>query len=136
VLAEDVMLLTAQDQEGNIFTLVDALGERNGAKALAQFRLLLETNEIIDMTGMIYRQFRLLVQAREILDEGGNNRQVEQELHVLPFIAEKLVRQAQRFSMAQLLAIYERLLAIDEDIKTGEMPGDVAFELFIAELTR
>ena len=136
VLAEDVMLLTAQDQEGNIFTLVDALGERNGAKALAQFRLLLETNEIIDLTGMIYRQFRLLVQAREILDEGGNHRQVEQELYVLPFIAEKLVRQAQHFSMAQLLAIYERLLAIDEDIKTGEMPGDVAFELFIAELTR
>jgi len=64
VTAEDVMLLTAQDQEGNIFTLVDALGERNGPKALAQFLLLLETNEMIDLTGMIYRQFRLLIQAR------------------------------------------------------------------------
>ncbi len=136
VTAEDVMLLTAQDQEGNIFILVDALGERNGPKALEQFRILLETNEILDLTGMIYRQFRLLVQAREILDEGGYIRQIQQELHVLPFIAEKLTSQARQFSMAQLLAIYTRLLAIDEAIKTGEMPGDVAFELFIAELTR
>jgi DNA polymerase-3 subunit delta len=136
VTAEDVMLLTAQDQEGNIFTLVDALGERNGPKALEQFRILLETNEILDLTGMIYRQFRLLVQAREILDEGGDSRQIQQELHVLPFIADKLASQARQFTMEQLLAIYTRLLAIDEAIKTGEMPGDVAFELFIAELTR
>jgi len=85
---------------------------------------------------MIYRQFRLLVQAREILDEGGDSRQIQQELHVLPFIADKLTSQAQRFSMAQLLAIYTRLLAIDEAIKTGGMPGDIAFDLFIAELTR
>ena len=136
VTAEDVMLLTAQDQEGNIFTLVDALGERNGPKALEQFRILLETNEILDLTGMIYRQFRLLVQAREILDEGGDIRQIQQELHVLPFIAEKLTSQARQFTMTQLLSIYTRLLAIDEAIKTGGMPGDVAFELFIAELTR
>ncbi len=136
VTAEDVMLLTAQDQEGNTFILVDALGERNGPKALEQFRILLETNEILDLTGMIYRQFRLLVQAREILDEGGDARHVQQELHVLPFVAEKLTSQARQFSMAQLLAIYARLLAIDEAIKTSEMPGDVAFELFIAELTR
>jgi len=136
VTAEDVMLLTAQDQEGNIFTLVDALGGRNGPKALEQFRILLETNEILDLTGMIYRQFRLLVQAREILDEGGDSRQFQQELHVLPFIAEKLTSQARQFTMAQLLAIYTRLLAIDEAIKTGGMPGDVVFELFIAELTR
>jgi DNA polymerase-3 subunit delta len=130
------MLLTAQDQEGNIFTLVDALGERNGPKALGQFRILLETNEILDLTGMIYRQFRLLVQAREILDESGDSRQIQQELHVLPFIADKLASQAWQFTMAQLIAIYTRLLAIDEAIKTGGMPGDVAFELFIAELTR
>jgi len=136
VTAEDVMLLTAQDQEGNIFILVDALGERNGPKALEQFRFLLETNEILDLTGMIYRQFRLLVQAREILDEGGDIRQIQQELHVLPFIAEKLTSQARQFTMTQLLSIYTRLLAIDEAIKTGGMPGDVAFELFIAELTR
>lgn len=135
VTAEDVSLLTEQDQEGNIFTLTDALGERNASKAMEQFRLLSETNEMAELSGMIHRQFRLLIQAREILDEGGGSRQVEQELRVLPFVSEKLIAQARRFSMGQLLDIFRHLLKIDEDLKTGGMPGDVAFELLIAELT-
>ncbi len=135
VNAQDVVLLTSQEQEGNIFSLVDALGERNGSKAMTQFRILSEKNEMIELSGMIYRQFRLLIQAREILDEGGSSRQVEKELHVLSFVADKLTSQARRFSMAQLLDVFGRLLQIDEDMKSSGMPGEVAFELLIAELT-
>ncbi|HNW95425.1 MAG TPA: DNA polymerase III subunit delta [Anaerolineaceae bacterium] len=135
VNTQDVVLLTSQEQEGNIFNLVDALGERNGSKAMTQFRILSEKNEMIELSGMIYRQFRLLIQAREILDEGGGSRQVEKELRVLPFVADKLTSQARRFTMAQLLDVFGRLLRIDEDMKSSGMPGEVAFELLIAELT-
>jgi hypothetical protein len=38
--------------------------------------------------------------------------------------------------MRQLLEIYDRLLKIDMDMKTGGTPGDVAYELLIADLTR
>ena len=135
VSTQDVVLLTSQEQEGNIFNLVDALGERNGSKAMTQFRILSEKNEMIELSGMIYRQFRLLIQAREILDEGGGSRQVEKELRVLPFVADKLTSQARRFSMAQLLDVFGKLLQIDEGMKTGGMPGEAAFEVLIAELT-
>ena len=135
VSTEDVVLLTSQEQEGNIFSLVDALGERSGSKAMTQFRLLSESNEMVELSGMIYRQFRLLIQAREILDEGGSSRQIEKELRVLPFVADKLTGQARRFSMKQLLDVFGRLLQIDEDMKSGGMPGEVAFELLIADLT-
>ncbi len=37
--------------------------------------------------------------------------------------------------MQQLLSIYRQLLAIDEGMKTGGMPGDVAYEPLIAQLT-
>ncbi len=89
----------------------------------------------MELTGMIHRQFRLLIQAREILDEGGNLKSIEKELDTKTFIAKKLYNQAQRFSMKQLLAIYRRLLNIDQGIKTGGMPGQTAFELLIADLT-
>jgi len=85
---------------------------------------------------MIHRQFRLLIQAREILDAGGKVQDIERELQVLGFVARKLSDQARRFSLAQLLEIYDRLLKIDHDMKTGGTPGDVAFELLIADLTR
>ncbi len=133
---EDVSLLTAQEQEGNIFTLTDALGERNSKAAMQQFMLLMEDNDLLELTGMIHRQFRLLIQAREILDGGGKAQDIEQELGVLGFVARKLSDQARRFSMRQLLDIYDRLLKIDLDMKSGGTPGDVAYELLIADLTR
>lgn len=135
VTPEDVTLLTAQDQEGNIFALTDALGERNANRALQQFLLLTENSDVMELTGMIHRQFRLLIQTREILDEGGRLEQVEKELNVLNFVARKLLDQARRFSMTQLLEIYGRLLKIDEAMKTSGIPSDVAYEILIADLT-
>jgi len=132
----DVSLLTAQEQEGDIFALTDALGERNSKAAMQQFMLLMEDNDLLELTGMIHRQFRLLIQAREILDAGGKAQEIEKELGVLGFVARKLSDQARRFSMQQLLEIYDRLLKIDLDMKTGGTPGDVAYELLIADLTR
>ncbi len=131
----DVSLLTAQEQEGNIFTFTDALGERNSKAAMQQFMLLMEDNDLLELTGMIHRQFRLLIQAREILDGGGKSQDIEQELGVLGFVARKLSDQARRFSIRQLLEIYDRLLRIDLDMKSGGTPGDVAYELLIADLT-
>ena len=130
------MLLTAQEQEGDIFAFTDALGERDSAKAMDQFQRLTDRADVVELAPMIHRQFRLLIQAREIMDEGGRAAQIEKELGVLSFIAQKLEKQARLFKLPQLLAIYQRLLKIDEDMKTGGMPGDVAFELFIADLTR
>ncbi len=135
VTADDVALLTAQDQEGNIFDLVDAIGERNGCKALEALQILLETNDAMDLFGMIARQFRLLLEAREIIDEGGDAGQVRNDLNLHPYVARKISTQASRFTMPKLEEIYRRLLKIDLDMKTGGMPGDVAFEVLIAELT-
>ena len=133
---DDVMLLTAHEQEGSIFSFTDALGERDGVKAMREFLLLTEKSDVMELTGMIYRQFRLLVQAREVLDEGGGVAQIENELNVANFVAKKMYTQSQRFKSGQLLSIYERLLKIDEEIKTGGMPALTAFELLIADLTQ
>lgn len=133
---DDVTLLTAHEQEGSIFALTDALGERNAVKAMQEFQLLTEKSDVIELSGMIHRQFRMLIQAREIVDEGGSVQQIEKEMKVLNFIARKLYTQAQRFSLRQLLDIFSRLLDIDKGIKTGGMPGQTAYELLIADLTR
>ena len=42
---------------------------------------------------------------------------------------------ARRYTLPQLEAIYHRLLDVDTAIKTGQMPGDLALELLVVELT-
>ena len=132
--AVDVAKLTAQERRGDIFELVDAIGLRNGQKALDLMTLLLEDMDFGPLFGMIVRQFRLLLQAREIVDDGGNETDIARALKQHSYVAQKLNAQVRHFDQEELEAIYQRLLEIDVDEKTGEMDGEVALDVLIARL--
>ena len=129
---EKVSILSAQ---GNVFELVDALGTGDGRKAQKVLHQLLEDEEAFELWGMIIRQFRLLLQAREMLDENATAAQVQKELGLHEFVAGKITTQARRFSMPALESIYHRLLEIDEEAKTSQVPLDLALDTLVVELT-
>lgn len=131
---DDVRRLTAQDQQGDIFELVDALGSREGEKALKILHILLEEGELLQIFGMITRQFRLLIQACEILEAGGTEENVRSQLNLHPFVAQKITGQARYFTLSALDVIYQQLLKIDVDGKTGGMDVDLALDVLIARL--
>ena len=133
---DDVRRLTVQDEVSNIFELVDAIGNRNGEKALHMLHLLLEDMDFSQVFGMIVRQFRLILQTREILDAGGDAGEVTKLLHQKPFVARKVTAQASQFDLQTLESIYHRLLRIDVDNKTGGMDGDIAMDVLIARLAQ
>lgn len=133
--SEDVELLTEDYGQGNIFAMVDALGSMDGRAAMGALERLLEQQEPAYVFGMIVRQFRLLLLTREVIDGGGGKEQVMRELKMHPYVADKLLIQARRFSLPDLEAEYHRLLDLDEAIKTGQMPGDLALETFVADFT-
>jgi DNA polymerase-3 subunit delta len=132
VEVDDVENLTSDTAEGDIFAMVDALGNQQGHAALAMLRRLLEMQDPIAIFGMIVRQFRLLLLAREVLDNGGQKGEVAQMLRVHPYVAEKISEQARHFSLARLEKLYHCLLDLDEAIKTGRMPADLVLDTFIA----
>jgi len=129
---EKVSIVSAQ---GNVFELVDALGSGDGKKAQQVLHQLLEDEEAFELWGMVIRQFRLLLQAREMLDEKASPAQVQKELGLHEFVAEKIYNQARRFTLPALEAIYHRLLEIDEGSKTSQVPLDVALDTLVVELT-
>lgn len=133
--ADDVELLTADQGQGNIFAMVDALGNQNSRQALGILHRLLEQQDPIPIFGMVVRQFRLLLLAREILDHGGNRSEISRAAKTPLFVADKLIVQARRFSLPDLEGIFRRLLDVDEAIKTGQMPGDLALDVLFAALT-
>jgi DNA polymerase-3 subunit delta len=120
---------------GNIFSLVDALGNRNGQQAMKMFHHLLAEQDALQIFGMIVRQFRLLLLAREILDDGGNVDEIAHQLKVQPFLAQKLAVQARRFSLPGLETIYRLLSEIDVASKSGEIEASLAIDTLIADLT-
>lgn len=133
VEADDVNELTAQGGQADVFEMVDALAGGNTRQALNLLHRLLEAQEPLSLFGMIVRQFRLLLQARELLDEG-QAAHISGQLRLPSFVADKLAAQARRFSMPQLEDLYHRLLLLDETMKTGLAPADLALDTFVAEL--
>jgi DNA polymerase III subunit delta len=136
VEAEDVEMLTVGSGQTSIFEMVDAMAGGNTTAALRMLHRLLEDQEAIFLFGMIIRQFRLLLQTRELMDEGGSLQFMGKALTQPDFVVKKLYGQAQRFSMERLENIYRRLLEVDEAMKSSSMTPELALDTFIAEVGR
>lgn len=132
---DDVDALTADYGQGDIFEMVDALGNQDGRRTMGMLHRLLESQDPFSIFGMIVRQFRLLLLAREILDAGGQPIDAVRALKLHPFVAGKIFDQARHFTIPVLERIYHRLLDIDEAMKTSQMSGGLALDTMVAALT-
>lgn len=132
---DDVENLTAIIPQGDIFIMVDALGNQDGKRAMGMLHRLLETQQPTSIFGMVVRQFRLLLLAREVIDRGGGVQDVARELSVHPFVAEKITSQARHFTIPVLEKVHHRLLDMDEGVKTGQIQGDLALDTMVAVFT-
>ena len=134
--AADVVLLSPYAAEETIFELVDALGNRQTARAAELFQEKVhEGADPFYLFSMFIRQFRLLIQARYLLDRGERAAGIAEQMKQRPFVADKLARQARNFTLPQLEQIYRRLLEIDVDAKTGKADLLTSLYLLVAGLT-
>jgi DNA polymerase III subunit delta len=132
ITADDVRLLVRAKFDENIFHLTDALAAKD---AKLSFKLLndqiaLGAHELYLLT-MLTRQFRILLQTREILESESNYYTIASRLKLHPFVAQKAIRDARRFTLAELKNIYHQLLEIDVKIKSSSDDPRLLFDLLI-----
>jgi DNA polymerase-3 subunit delta len=132
---DDVELLTPSMQTGDVFQMVDAIGNRQGKLALKILHQLLGERDPLSLLGMITRQFRLLLQTKEMLDDNAAPNEIVRSLKIHDFVARKLTAQCRNFDLPLLEAIYRKLAEIDESIKTGKMDAETALDTLVAGLT-
>lgn len=132
---EDVNAVSIFTAGVNVFELAEAIGNQEGARALKLFHQWLEEKDAREIFGLIIRQFRLLLLTRELLDNGGSAQEVGELLKIQynQFI-QKYIHQAEKFRFESLDKIYHRLVAMDDDSKTGGMPLEAALDILIVEL--
>lgn len=133
----DVRAVVSAAHDANIFAMVDTLGLRDGQRAMQQLQELMASgaNELY-LLAMIARQFRLILSVKDLAqNQGLRQDDIRKELKIShDFIVEKLARQAQLFGMEELEVILNRLLEIDQAIKTGRTTGPLAVELLVLEI--
>jgi DNA polymerase-3 subunit delta len=131
----DVKLLVSQVREAIVFDFVDALGSRDGRQAVAILHRLLDDGAPPPyLLTMIARQFRILLQIKDLESRELASGTIRERLGLHPFVFEKGVGQARRFTLEQLERAYELILEADAAMKTGRMEPVLTLDLLTVRL--
>lgn len=135
ITAEDIRRLTACWTEESIFTVVDAIAERQCGAALSAVKELLAAREPPQrILSMVARQFRLILQVQELLQKGCPGGELAGRLKIHPYAARKIVAQSRNFDRHGLEQTMEDLLNIDVAVKSGQYEFYPAMEMLLLKL--
>jgi len=135
ITSEQVETLVHSDSRGNIFQLVDALGEGDLSRAYLELQSLFAVKEPpVKILYMIVRHFRLLISTLSCLEKGYSRKELASLLQVQPFVASKLHAQAKGYHMKELEDIYRALHQVDIQIKRGKIDPYQGLELILGKI--
>lgn len=128
----DINELVSGSMPPNIFELLDRLGGNKTDASLLVERLLVSGEEPLYLLSMLAYQLRMLILVVDLRSQEQNitSSQIARKLGMHPFVAQKMLQQAQHFSMQDLVLLHRRLTEMDIQIKTGAIdPADALFIL-------
>ena len=130
--ATDVEAICANQINGKIFDMVDAIGRKEQKKALdLYYDLLMLKEPAMRILYLVTRHFQILMQLRDMTGKGFDNKQMAAKAGVPEFAVRKYLGQAKSFSLTQLEEIVRASVQTDENINTGQMADQLAVELLI-----
>lgn len=112
--------------EVSVFSLMDAISERNSRKALMLLkRQLADGTYFTVILSLLTRHVRQLWQAKTLQAKGIRGKALAKPMELNPFIAEKLGRAAAQFPEAVLKAAMLELIDADYWLKTGQAGEEI-----------
>ncbi|HOK35344.1 MAG TPA: DNA polymerase III subunit delta [Candidatus Pacearchaeota archaeon] len=140
ITQKDVETLCRENLDPNIFETIEAISQKNKKRALKLLSEHLETDEnALRILSMIVYQFRNLIKIKSFTENSSFSSwqfsyQASKILGLHPFVIKKTLPIAQQFSMEELKNIYQKLLELDYQIKTGKIAPEVGIEMFVTTL--
>lgn len=133
----DVELLVKAKLDDNIFSLIDALGNKNISRAIQKLEDLLKSGmpEVYILSMIIY-QFRNILIVKDLLQRQTKKEALGEKTKMHPFVLQKTLKQSRNFTLKQLKVIYRQLARMDLAIKTGKIEPKIALNLLLVELVK
>jgi len=128
---EEVAALVKPKIEADIFKTIDAIAQRNKKEAFVLIHGHLEKGDApLYLLSMVNFQFRNILMTKDLMQKGKPLNQLK--LH--PFVVKKSQQQAQKFTLEELMQIYQKIFKADFSIKTGKLKAETALDLLVAEI--
>jgi DNA polymerase-3 subunit delta len=130
ILADDLELVSAQENGGNIWELMDAISARDRRQMLSEVnQLLTDQRDYSYLVTMITRQLKLLYLIK--------NPQIPEQLisksfGYHPYVISKAKREQHRFTTKLIITLYNKLAGLDLAIKEGKMEARLGLNLLLS----
>ena len=133
----DVQLFIEEKIDDSIFNLVDAI--ISGQKKTA-FKMIQEQYRQGEDAAFVYvmllRQVRILFEMRDLFDreDSISSTTLATRLSLHPFVVKKSLPFVKKYPLVKLRDLYQKLLAEDIKIKTGQLNQSLCLDLFVGSL--
>ncbi len=135
ITPEDVTALVQGDWAPNVFEWLDLVGAGQTQAAWRYLQRLLEHDDAARVWNLVLRHFRLLLAVRDAQARGADLATVLATWRVPPFAHGRYARQAARFSLDALRALYRQLYALEARFRRHEITLEEALEALLVYLT-
>ena len=135
ITRDDILNLTTETIDTNIFTFIDNIINKNKQDAMNTYHELLKLNEEpIKIIIMLANKFRLMYQACELSKKGYGLNEIADKLNVKKYPVQLAIEKGFKYDNRILLKNLEELANLDMNIKMGLIDKEIALELFILKL--
>jgi len=133
-IGEDDVSKLALPGEANVFSLLDALRNKDLKGALSVFQPLLRNKEdFFQLMHLLSTQYRLLLQIKSLSGKEKDHNKIARQVGGSPFFVKKCLEKAHNFSLDELKRDMEKLLETNLKMKTGESQT-ILFEELLTSL--
>lgn len=130
ITSQTVSSLVAPELEFKVYELSEAIADKNRDKAVELTDALLsDNNSPVSLLGMLFNHFRRLL----FVSLNPTSDTLASDLKVKEYAVKIALRQASRFSPKRLKNIFDKLCALDKDIKSGFITDRNALLTFVCE---
>ena len=130
ITKEDVENIIRENIEDNIFSLTNAILDKDTKKTIKIYKdLLLMGEEPIKLIVMVANQFRLILQVKLMLKNGYKQIEMASIIKEHPYRVKLAL--SSNYSEEELIKNIKKLYKLDSDIKTGIIDKNFGFELFL-----
>jgi len=119
-----------------IFELTDAVGNKNGEKALVLLgKLLSEGAHPLFILTMLVRLWRQMAIAKTLIDSG-QTQAVAKRVPMPPSLLQRFLRQLKQWTSDEIQKAFEQALSVDSQLKGGSLPARTVLETLLLDLCR
>jgi DNA polymerase-3 subunit delta len=126
---KDIETLVSPEIETDIFKTIDAIGQKNKVLALKLVHKHLEKGDSpLYLLSMINYQLKNIILVKDLIER----RRPLIEAGLYPFLLQKTIYQARKFSFQEIKKIYQKIFEMDLKIKSGQINPELALDLLVS----